>query len=81
MCSRAQERCSDDKRSATVKEVGEIILAQGGNQQRRTFVFLQTQRGAQIRIGILTGIMPLCHRDHTQLPAGRAEHVHMALRR
>jgi hypothetical protein len=39
-------KCSNHKSSTTVKEVGEVILAQGGNQQRCTFVFLQTQWGA-----------------------------------
>jgi hypothetical protein len=74
-------KCSHHKSGAAVKEVGEVILAQGGNQQRRAFVFFQTQRGAQISIGILTGVTPLRYGDHTQLSTCRAKQVHMALRR
>src|SRR5262249_493160 len=38
-------KCSNHKSGATVKKVGEVILAQGGNQQRCAFVFFQSQRG------------------------------------
>src|SRR5215831_17248462 len=74
-------KCSNHKSGATVKEVSEVILAQGGNQQWCAFVLFQTQRGAQISIGILTGVTSLRYGDHTQLPTCRAKQVHVALRR
>src|SRR5215510_9264233 len=73
------ERGNHDS-STTVKEIGEIILAERGNQQRRAFIFLKTEGCTQISIRVLTSVAPLRHDDHSQLSACRTKHVHMALR-
>ena len=66
-----------DRGGSSVADVGQIVLAQRGDDERRFFVGLQAEGLAELGLGIAHRILSLRHRDHAQLPGRGAEFVHV----